>query len=159
MPKSFVGGYHIGVQQWFASSACNAALHSTLLYGSYSHRRALWIVTQRGHFSTEDARQMAICEVDAIAKINSAIKIPSEAVSDVLILCVLCMATNKLENSLWEDVKESPFRSPLRSLQWLDVYGRLSPHPVHQAGLRQLVSLRGGLEKIELPGVASTIAL
>jgi hypothetical protein len=102
---------------------------------------------------------MAVCEADAIARINRAIKVPSEAATDSLILCVLCMATNKLENPLWEDMRESPFGSPLRSLQWLDVYGRLSPHLVHQAGLRQLVSLRGGLEKIELPGLATVISL
>ncbi|KAJ5891019.1 uncharacterized protein N7473_007247 [Penicillium subrubescens] len=158
MPKSSLGTTHIGVQRWFASSASNAALHSTLLYGSYSHRRALWLVKQRGHFSADDAKQMAICEADAIARINRAIKIPAEAVTDELILCVLCMATNKLENPLWEDVTESPFNAPLRSLQWLDVYGRLSPHPVHQAGLRQLVSLRGGLEKLGLPGLATVIS-
>lgn len=159
MPKSSLGTTHIGVQRWFASSACNAALHSTLLYGSYSHRRALWLVKQRGHFSADDAKQMAICEADAIARINRAIKIPAEAVTDELILCVLCMATNKLENPLWEGITQSPFNAPLRSLQWLDVYGRLSPHPVHQAGLRQLVSLRGGLEKLGLPGLATVIAL
>jgi hypothetical protein len=102
---------------------------------------------------------MAICEADAIARINRAIKIPAEAVTDEMILCVLCMATNKLENPLWEDITDSPFNAPLRSLQWLDVYGRLSPHPVHQAGLRQLVSLRGGLEKLGLPGLATVISL
>jgi hypothetical protein len=102
---------------------------------------------------------MAICEADAIIRINRVIRNPAEAVTDEFILCVLCMAMNKSDNSSLEEITESPFNAPLRSLQWLDVYGSLSPHSVHQAGLRQLVSLRGGLEKLGLPGLATVIAL
>ena len=114
---------------------------------------------QRGHFSAEHSKQMALCEVDAITRISRAIKNPTEAVTDEMILCVLCMATNRLENPSNEEITDSPFNATLRSLQWLDVYGRLSPHPVHQSGLRQLVFLRGGLGKLRLPGLATVIAL
>ncbi|KAJ5082673.1 hypothetical protein N7532_011716 [Penicillium argentinense] len=91
-------------------------------------------------------------------RVNLAIQIPAEAVTDSIILCVLCMATNKVEAPMWKHVQESVFQAPLRSLQWLDIYGRLSPHLIHQAGLVQLINLRGGLERIELPGLAAIIA-
>lgn len=89
---------------------------------------------------------------------NRAIQSPSGAVTDCIILCVLCMATNKVDGPMWDQNQERIFQAPLTSLQWLDIYGRLSPHPVHQAGLVQLVRLRGGLEKIELPGLAAIIS-
>jgi hypothetical protein len=63
---------------------------------------------------------MAICEADEIAGINRDTKISAEPITDELVLCVLCMATNKLENPLWEDITESPLNAPLPSLQWLD---------------------------------------
>jgi hypothetical protein len=119
----------------------------------------MWLQKRQSEFSGNDEREMAICEADSIRRINLAIRDPSEAFTDALVLCVLCMANNKNEPPLGPDDMESPFQSPLRSLQWLDVYGRLKPHPVHQNGLVQLVQLKGGLKKIKLPGLAGVIAL
>lgn len=119
----------------------------------------MWLQKRQSDFSADDEKQMAICEADSITRINLAIQDPSEALTDAIILCVLCMANNKNEPPIGPDNLESPFQSPLRSLQWLDVYGRLKPHPVHQIGLVQLVQLKGGLDKIKLPGLAGVIAL
>lgn len=152
------GANHPGINAWLMNYATHDAFHSTLLFGSYSYRRTLWLVKRRGHFSNEDARKMTICETDAIMRVNRAIQNPSVAVTDSIILCVLCMATNKVEAPMWDQNKEPVFQAPLKSLQWLDIYGRLFPHPIHQAGLIQLVRLRGGLDKIELPGLASIIS-
>jgi hypothetical protein len=52
----------------------------------------------------------------------------------------------------------SPFQPPLRSLQWRDIYGSQPSNPVHMAGLAELVKLRGGLENIRLPGLASALS-
>lgn len=158
LPAASHGNNHPGVNAWLINSATHDALHSTLLFGSYSHRRTLWLVKQRGHFNDEDAKRLAICEADAIMKVNQAIQNISGAAADCIILCVLCMATNKVEGPMWNDSKTRAFPAPLTSLQWLDIYGRLSPHPVHQAGLVQLVRFRGGLDKIELPGLAAIIS-
>ncbi|KAJ5574861.1 hypothetical protein N7450_008760 [Penicillium hetheringtonii] len=157
LPPSFRAS-HPGVNAWLENSATHEALHSTLLFGSYSHRRTLWLVKNRGHFSNEDGKKLSLCEADAIVRVNRAIQSPSGAVTDCIILCVLCMATNKVDGPMWDQNQERIFQAPLTSLQWLDIYGRLSPHPVHQAGLVQLVRLRGGLEKIELPGLAAIIS-
>lgn len=114
----------------------------------------------QGYFSAEDMRQMTVCEAEVIAQITAILPNTDQAVCDAVILSVLCMATNRYAGGpkCHQDM-ESPFQAPLRSLQWLDVYGRLSPNPLHQAGLSQLVYLRGGLEKIELPGLAAVISL
>ncbi|CEJ55111.1 hypothetical protein PMG11_01386 [Penicillium brasilianum] len=159
MPKSSIGGVvHAGIEGWFSSSLGHPALHSAMLFGSYSHRRIMWLQKKQSEFSADDEKQMSICEADSIMRINRAIQSPSEAITDAIILCVLCMANNKNEPPLGPDFQESPFQSPLRSLQWLDVYGRLKPHPIHQAGLVQLVYLKGGLQTIKLPGLAGVIS-
>jgi hypothetical protein len=157
MPRSSIGVNHAGVQGWFSNSLSNSALHSAMLFGSYSHRRVMWQMKRQSYFSTDDERNMAICESDSIKRINLAIQNPREAATDSIILSVLCLATNR-ERPIGDHFQKSPFQSPLRSLQWLDVYGRLSSNPVHQAGLVQLVQLKGGLEKIEIPGLAGVIA-
>jgi hypothetical protein len=115
---------------------------------------------RQGQFNYEDMREMAVCEANVISRMNGILQDPLQAASDAVILTVLCLATNLYNGpSTDEETSSSPFYAPLRSLQWLDIYGRLSPHPVHQAGLLQLIALRGGLEKIELPGLAAVISL
>ncbi|KAH8705929.1 hypothetical protein BGW36DRAFT_19646 [Talaromyces proteolyticus] len=161
MPLSCTGNTHSGVQNWFSSSRVHPALHSAMLFGSYSHRRAQWLMKGQGHFGVEDMNHMRICENETISRINVALQDEVQAVSDAVILSVLCLATNKYDGAVWEpDAQDaqSPFAAPLRSLQWLDVYGRLSPNPVHQAGLARLIQLRGGLEKLKLPGLAAVIS-
>lgn len=101
---------------------------------------------------------MWLCEVEAISLINQAIQDPARALTDAVILSVLSLATNRVDNSVFGKESRTPFQPPLRNLQWLDVYGKLSPNPVHMKGLAQLVMLRGGLEKIELPGLAAIIS-
>jgi hypothetical protein len=78
-------------------------------------------------------------------------------VTDEIILSVLTLANNDSGDS--RGIKKSPFQPTLRSLQWLDIYGRLSPNAIHQVGLLRLVELRGGLDKIELPGLSAVISL
>ncbi|KAL3486010.1 hypothetical protein BJX62DRAFT_229093 [Aspergillus germanicus] len=158
MPRSRTDATHPGVQEWFTSSTCHPTLHSALLFGSYSHRRTRWVMKRQGHFSHEDMRQMTICEANVITQMNAIVRDPLQAISDSVILVVLCLATNKYNGPSHDENCSTPFYAPLRSLQWLDIYGRLSPHPVHQAGLVKLIELRGGLEKIELPGLAAVIS-
>jgi hypothetical protein len=109
-------------------------------------------------FQHQDKRMLDLCEMETTKMINKAIQDPARAVSDAVILSVLCMATNRPDESVWHENVRSPFQPPLRSLQWLDIYGSLSPNLVHVNGLRQLVALRGGLESIDLPGLASMIS-
>lgn len=157
MPGSTTTGNHAGVNAWFSHSIAHSALHSSMLFGSFSHRRVQVHTKGRGRFSSDDLKQMSLSHEDSISKINDAIQRISNAVTDDIILCVLCLANN--DTARYQKADESPFRPPLRSLQWLDIYGSLSPNPIHQQGLIQLVRLRGGLDKIELPGLAAVISL
>ncbi|PTU23336.1 hypothetical protein P175DRAFT_0454989 [Aspergillus ochraceoroseus IBT 24754] len=158
MPEPSTRANHEGIGHWLSISAHHSALHSAMLFGSYSHRRVRWLVTGHGQFGADNIRYMRICEADTISKINRAIQDPLTAVSDAIILSVLCLAANYHEDRVSQLGKLSPFQAPLRSLQWLDIYGRLSTNAIHQAGLIQLIQLKGGLEKIELPALAAVIS-
>ena len=50
------------------------------------------------------------------------------------------------------------FQAQLRSLEWLNVYVHLLPNPVHQTGIYRIITLKRGLEKIKLPGLAAMIS-
>jgi hypothetical protein len=96
--------------------------------------------------------------LEAIKGVNEAIQNPSRGSSDEVIMSVIGLVNNRGDELTWDENLRSPFQSPLRDLQWLDIYGRLRPNPVHLRGLAQLITLREGLEKIEFPGLAPIIS-
>lgn len=53
--------------------------------------------------------------------------------------------------------KRKPFNSPLKTTQWLNVYGNIEYVPEHMKAVMDLVNLRGGIEEIKLRGLAETI--
>jgi hypothetical protein len=85
---------------------------------------------------------------------------PEKLHLDDVILAVLALSANEIE-TVANNVKEkiqSPFHSPLTSVQWLDVYGRISHFRPHVLAMRSLVDQRGGLESIELDGLAEVVS-
>ncbi|PGH09684.1 hypothetical protein AJ80_07635 [Polytolypa hystricis UAMH7299] len=149
-----------GTQGWLPLSMTDPTLFTALLFGSLSHRRTR--DRKRGMIDgpqrEQENRELIMCETTTIQLLNEAIADPSRALSDGVILAVLAMASNHHDEDALNSVAKSPFTPPLKSLQWLDVYGTLALNPVHARGLCQLVDMRGGLEKLTLPGLAETIS-
>jgi hypothetical protein len=93
--------------------------------------------------------------------IKEELKSPEKTPLDEVLLAVLCLAANEIEtveNHMKKKIR-SPFNSPLTSAQWLDVYGSITHIPAHTIAMRSLVSRRGGLERIELEGLAEVLSL
>ena len=139
------------------------ALHS-LLFGALSHQRLNLLTGAGKHIDinlTSLEANMRRCEAESITLINKTLRKGPNAVTDAMIVSVLAMAANAwdltLERFLLQPGPAHIFNPLLKSLQWLDIYGLLSVHPVHAAGLIQLVKLRGGLRKIRTPGLAATV--
>lgn len=85
---------------------------------------------------------------------------PERICLDDLILVILALSANEIE-TVANNIKEkipSPFNSPLTSVQWLDVYGSISHIKAHVLAMRNLIDQRGGLESIELNGLAEVVA-
>jgi hypothetical protein len=86
---------------------------------------------------------------------------PEKMPLDDVILSVLALGTNEVETMVKNTSCQTraPFNSPLSSAQWLDVYGSMSSVPAHVVAMRSLVRRRGGLESIELHGLAEVLSL
>jgi hypothetical protein len=97
-------------------------------------------------------------ELESIKMVNAAIQNPSRALTDAVITSVGCLLNNCWDKLMLDGNPRSPFQSPLRGLQWLDIYGMLMPDPVHLSGLAQIIKLRGGLEQIKLPGISPILS-
>ena len=85
----------------------------------------------------------------------------AQAPLENLIFAVLCLTSNEIETTILNTQSPitSPFNPPLISLQWLDVYGKIIHIQEHTIALRDLVVRRGGLEAIELDGLAEVLSL
>ncbi len=81
---------------------------------------------------------------------------PHIASRDEIILAILVLASH--EAMVEGERRGSPFNSPLRSAQWLNVYSSITYVEAHMKAVMELVKLRGGLENIEMYGLAETIA-
>lgn len=81
---------------------------------------------------------------------------PAKAYRDEVILAILVLSSHEtLDQS---KVRQNPFNSPLKSAQWLNIYGNITYVPEHMQAVLDIINLRGGLEKLELHGLAETIA-
>ncbi|KAJ5631841.1 uncharacterized protein N7484_011941 [Penicillium longicatenatum] len=144
-------------RSWFKTARSDPALFSTFMYGSLCHQRILWAngrLPSHSYGPTQH-RLLEKCETDSIILINQAVRDPSRAISDSLLLSVVCMAHHAAPAEI--KIQDTPFEPPFQSLQWLDVYGCLSPNVIHLQGLVQLLKLRGGLRNIKLPGLAAMV--
>jgi len=160
MPSSSPGTRSEGVTGWFEYSWHDPTLFTLVLYCAVCHQRIQWLIKGKpaGVFEPPFKRMLAISELESIKEVKNAIQNPSRAVTDGVILCVAALANHTADELLWDSNIQSPFQPPLQGLQWLDVYGSLSPNFLHLNGLAQLLKLREGLEKITLAGLAPILS-
>lgn len=150
-------------KSWFELSMANPELFTAFMFGSLCHLRVQW---QNNWipgtiFGAKQQQALQLCEMEAIKLINKAVRNPNpkKAVSDAVLLSVICMAHHHAEEKLVQQHRRTPFSPPFPRLQWIDVYGCLPPNMVHIKGLVQLVKLRGGLPCLPTEGLAATISL
>jgi hypothetical protein len=152
-----------GNKSWFQMSMANPELFTAFMFGSLCHLRVQWQNNwiPGTTFGPRQQRALQLSEMEAIKLINQAVRNvnPKRAVSDAVLLAVICMAHHQAEEGLVHQHRKTPFDPPFPRLQWIDVYGCLPPNMVHIKGLVQLVKLRGGLTNIKTEGLAATISL
>jgi hypothetical protein len=100
-------------------------------------------------------------KVQTMRLLKEELKSSAQTALDGVILAVLALGTNEVETiaNHMKEKPQSPFNSPLASIQWLDIYGTITHMPQHTVPLRSLVARRGGLENIELEGLAEVLLL
>jgi hypothetical protein len=147
--------------KWFDLSMADPALFTAFMFGALCHLRVQW---QNNWvpgtvFGPRERRALQLCEMESIKLINQAVRDPDRAISDAVLLSVICMAHHQAEEKSAQQHRRTPFNPPFPRLQWIDVYGCLPPNMIHIKGLLQLIKLRGGLANIPTEGLAATISL
>ena len=89
-----------------------------------------------------------------IQQLNQALSDSHQALRDETILAILSLAS---EVFISKKGASSPFNSPLRSLRWLNMYGNSKFVPQHMKAVMDIITMRGGLETLELCGLAELI--
>jgi uncharacterized membrane protein len=128
-----------------------------MLYGAQVHLDVL-----RGPQMKVDNPVRLYHKIQTMRLLQEELKRPEKMHVDDLLLAILALSANEIEtiaNNIKEKKIQSPFNSPLTSIQWLDVYGSISHIEAHVLAMRNLIDQRGGLEKIELEGLAEVIGL
>jgi hypothetical protein len=159
MPTTPKGAGSIAISRWYHLSLSDSTLFSAFLFGATAHWRLQSLTKGRigDNFRPRDKEMLLVSELEAIKGVNKAIEDPSQPLGDGVILSVICLANNGHEELLQDMDPRLPFRSPLRDLQWLDIYGSILPNRIHLAGLAQLLKIRKGPQKTKLPGLAPII--
>lgn len=151
----------VSALNWFPLMMSEPTLMTAITFGSLSHQRVQWLNRwiPDGAFREREQQLLRVCEMETIELINQEMKKPGRAISNAVILSVMCMAHNATDISEERQFRHIPFTAPMRRLQWIDVYGSLRPNLVHIQGLISMINLRGGLEAIDLPGLAPVVSL
>ena len=155
---------------WADNIALNAWSHSyimdeksclALFFGALCHKRSNLQSSPetRGLISRDDEESLLLLEMESARIIKQALQEQSYQPTDTLILGALCMANNSSLETRIASQDESPFKPPLCHLQWLDFYGAKALRDTYHMGLFQLIQLKGGLDQIEMPGLAGIISL
>jgi hypothetical protein len=148
------------ILSWLQLSWHDPTFFSGVLFAAVSHQRLHYL--RKGEtgdiFRSQDKKMLIFFELESIKMVNAAIQNPSQALSDVVITSVGCLVHSSCDELMWHENLRSPFQSPLRGLQWLDILGSLLSNPVHLSDLAQLIKLRGGLEQIKLLGISPILS-
>jgi len=126
-----------------------------LLFGSMSH---LNFIRVRQGVPSRDISRRLHHKVETLRLVNQELLSPNLENIDEVLLAVLAQSTNEVELVKRDMKYTTPFKPPFADAQWLSVYGSVSQNKAHVAGLISLVKLRGGVDKIGMPGLASIIS-
>jgi len=137
-------------EMWFRKCFQDRGIFHAAFYCHFARMRA---ITSR----EDECREQVYCYSEAIREIHRKFENPSTACVDDNILAVFALAYNG--DVRRDKPSHSPTSGPLKALQVLDIYGgRLETVHVHLQGLAKMLSIRGGLSKIRLPGLAHLIS-
>ncbi len=146
------------------------ALGSPMAFHAFIFAAALHHTYLRGKAELLNSRALELLQLShqtrAIQYINTLLAgTGGGPPSDDLLISILILAAHgpaEAQKALWVSQPESePCHptSPLAKAQNVDFYGSLGFVPAHMRALYTLVEQKGGLDKIDLYGLADTLAL
>jgi hypothetical protein len=154
MPGVGEGAYHPLSAAWFQAMCRSRALFHTVIVLGARHLDFL-----RKSTSSSDSKLILSHKVRAIEELRDALVDPTQASSDESILALLWMASAEIAPEDRSQVSKSAFNPPLPSDQWIDAWANCVSGTEHSNMMRELIEMRGGLEKIGVFGVARVLSL
>ncbi len=126
------------------------------LFYTWMHCAAVHIRVLRG-LDVYVSKEIILGHSEVIRLLNEEMQDLVRACTDGNILAVSGMASYGWDESSCRTMK-SPSQGPLKSLQGLNAYSMMKSVPSHTEGLAKLVEMRGGLQNIEMEGLAATLS-
>jgi hypothetical protein len=134
---------------WISAALTTPLLFHALVFAALIHRDFM-----RWSRIYPDSPLALSHKLIAIQKLKEVISSGEEVSRDEVILAILILACQDIVNVTR---KKELFNSPLQKGSWLNVYGNIQQIPAHLKAVMTLVALRGGLENLELKGLAQII--
>ncbi|KAL2392366.1 hypothetical protein ABEF93_002037 [Exophiala dermatitidis] len=139
-------------ETWLRTTFSDRGLFHASLFSQLMRNRVFSVSP-----SMAESREQVHCYTETIRGVHQKFKDTSMSLEDENILSVYALSYH---GDLRADAPAAaPSQGPLTTLQLLHVYGgRLQTVQVHLQGLAKMLSLRGGLSKIKLPGLSQAIS-
>ncbi|KAE9379930.1 hypothetical protein N431DRAFT_394352 [Stipitochalara longipes BDJ] len=137
-------------KSWFSAGLKAPFLFYALAFVASVHRDCMFSSTP-----LPNSPQALSYKLLVIQKLKEYISKGSKTCRDEVILTILALAHHEVLNVTEE--KRKPFNTPLKTLQWMNVYGNIHCVPEHTKAVLDLIALRGGIDNIQLPGLAEVI--
>jgi hypothetical protein len=135
---------------WLGSCQRTPLLFYALILSSSIH---LDIV--RSSKFTGDSPTILSYKLTIFRLLSEIIKEGNDPSRDEVILAILTLSSHEIMPLIEE--KRTPFKSPLKKLQFLNIYGSIQFVPEHMKACLDLIDLKGGIEKIQLAGLAECL--
>lgn len=154
MPGVAQGEYHSLSAAWLQAMCRSRALFHTVVVLGARHLDFL-----RKSTSFSDSALILSHKGRAMKELGDALANPVEACSDENILAMLWMASAEIVPEDCRPVSASAFNPPLPNDQWIDAWSSCISGTEHSNMMRELIEMKGGLEKVGLFGVAKILSL
>ncbi|KAK5075708.1 hypothetical protein LTR70_010074 [Exophiala xenobiotica] len=139
-------------RDWFQQCLTTRGILHTALFCQAMRAQAV-----RPGWSAMSGNELMLCQTEAVHAINDKLLQAATACDDESVRIVFSLTWH---GAVKQDVTPcTPKQSPLADLQSLKMFmGVIACDPVHAQGLDNILRVRGGLDKVEMPGLAFLIS-
>lgn len=102
--------------------------------------------------------QIMVAENESIQRINRALQDPAAQKTDELLMAVFFMGYSRYDEAVFAPDRDH-HKSPLNDVQWANIYSYLDYDEVHVMGLIRLLEIRGGIDAVQMAGLAEMMSL
>lgn len=157
IPPASTGSGENTALEWFYCIREEPSLLYAACFAALCHQHALeWMTESSGRSNNRNQYYAQLCLSESVRLLRQRVSNSNTQVSDSIILTVLILGTYTWELSPRAGGQQprNRFSPILKQMQWVDLYSAFMPDGTHITALVELLRLRGGLNKVSLPGLA-----